>query len=66
MNEKDKREDSLDDSTDAIKAMYGEPMPVDITMPDIPIPEAVEPKIEKNKVLLFLYEDGTVERKLIK
>ena len=29
--------------------MYGEPMPVDITMPDIPIPEAVEPKIEKNK-----------------
>ena len=38
-----------DNSSDGLKAMYGEAAHVDITMPDIPIPEIVEPKIEKNK-----------------
>ncbi|MAF24729.1 hypothetical protein CL634_04055 [bacterium] len=38
-----------DNPSDGVKAMYGETSHVDITMPDIPIPEIIEPKVEKNK-----------------
>ena len=42
-------EENKDNQIDAIKSMYGEPVSVDITMPDIPMPALNEPKIEKNK-----------------
>ncbi|MAH45588.1 hypothetical protein CMI37_07150 [Candidatus Pacearchaeota archaeon] len=42
-------EENKDNQVDAIKSMYGEPVSVDITMPDIPIPASIEEKVEKNK-----------------